>query len=210
MQPISKNELWHAQLALLAAIIMQLTLSGPLRLGPKYLIASFELVLVFVLGFTAPKRHSTTAKINKYIGTLFIVLISIANAVQLAYLIRALIDGSNLPGKTLLSQAIAIFLTNIVVFSLWYWELDSPGLSGITKKRRHSHFQFPQNATVKDENWRPTFFDYLYLSITNSTAFSPTDTMPLSHIAKSLMSVQSLIALLTVVLVTARAVNILG
>ena len=210
MQPIHKNELWHAELALLATILMQLSLSNQLRLGPRYLVAGLELVLVFVLAFTAPRRHSTSAVVHKYIATIFIVLVSLANAVELAYLIKALIDGTNLPGKTLLSQAIAIFLTNIIVFSLWYWELDSPGLSGISKRRKRSHFQFPQNTTHKDENWQPTFFDYLYLSITNSTAFSPTDTMPLSHIAKSLMSMQSLVALLTVVLVTARAVNILA
>ena len=112
----------------------------------------------------------------------------------------------------MLSGAIAIFLTNIIVFCLWYWELDSPGLSGVIKdnKGKPKHFQFPQTVGQKDGNWKPTFFDYLYVSITNSTAFSPTDTMPLSHSAKLLMSAQALVALLTVVLVTARAVNILG
>lgn len=208
MKPITRTELRHAQLALLLAILMQLTLSSSLRLGPRFLVGGLELLLVFALGFTAPKRHDKTETIHKVISTLFIFLVSVANAVQLAFLVRALVDGSNLPGKTLLSQAIAIFLTNIIVFGLWYWEMDSPGLSGTVRDDNNVHFQFPQQTANKP--WKPTFFDYLYLSITNSTAFSPTDTMPLTHIAKLLMSAQALVSLLTVVLVTARAVNILG
>ncbi len=93
------------------------------------------------------------------------------------------------------------------MFGLWYWELDSPGLSG--RHKEDEHFQFPQEEH-KESHWHPTFFDYLYVSLTNGTAFSPTDTMPLTHIAKALMSIQALISLITVVLVTARAVNILG
>lgn len=209
MKPITKNELWHAQITLLLAIFLQLTLSNSLRLGPRYLIAGLELLLVFAFGFTAPRRHNNTESLHKVLSTIFIFLVSLANAVQLGFLTRALIDGSSLPGKTLLSDAIAIFLTNIIVFGLWYWELDSPGLSG-TRSKAKTHLQFPQSISEKHEAWRPTFFDYLYLSITNSTAFSPTDTMPLTHIAKALMSAQALVALLTVVLVTARAVNILG
>jgi uncharacterized membrane protein len=85
--------------------------------------------------------------------------------------------------------------------------MDSPGLSGHHNKETE-HFLFPQEAAKK--SWAPTFFDYLYVSLTNSTAFSPTDTLPLTHTAKLLMSGQALISLLTVVLVTARAVNILG
>lgn len=210
MQPISKNELWHAQLTLLVAIALQLTLDSSLRFGPQYLVVGLELALVFALGFTAPRRHSTAALIHKVISIVFISLVSIANAIQLFLLIKVLVEGSSLPGKTLLTGAIAIFITNIIVFGLWYWELDSPGLSGQDKKHKHMNFQFPQMTNKKDENWKPTFFDYLYTSITNSTAFSPTDTMPLTHIVKFLMSAQSLVALLTVVLVTARAVNILG
>lgn len=210
--PMSRSELWHAQAVLLLAIILQLTLSDALRVGPKYLVAALELLLVFGIGFTAPKRHSTTESVHKAFSTLLIALVSLANAGQLALLTKALIQGSSLPGKTLLAGALAIFLTNIIMFCLWYWELDSPGLSGRHKFGQPAHFQFPQMSGTPGgvSSWRPTFFDYLYVSLTNSTAFSPTDTMPLTHIAKSLMSVQALISLLTVVLVTARAVNILG
>ncbi len=210
MHPIGRKELWHAQATILLAIVLQLTLTDSLRIGPKYLVAALELLLVFAIGFTAPRRHSSLATSNKIFSTLLIALVSLANAGQLALLIKALVNGTQLPGRTLLTGALAIFITNIIMFGLWYWELDSPGLSGRHRFSKKVHLQFPQTSDREAGSWHPTFFDYLYVSITNSTAFSPTDTMPLTHIAKSLMSVQALISLLTVVLVTARAVNILG
>jgi hypothetical protein len=109
---------------------------------------------------------------------------------------------------------VAIFLTNIIVFGLWYWELDSNGIQGQSTKVRPVDFLFPQMTpgehVVERGLWVPTFFDYLYISITNATAFSPTDSQPLSHRAKLLMASQSLISLITVALVAARAVSILS
>jgi uncharacterized membrane protein len=207
MHPIDRKELWIAELTLLLAIFLQISLSQQLRLGSKYTVAGLLFLLVIAIAFTAPRRHIGKGTSHVTFATLLIGLVSVANAGELGLLINALIHGtSGLPGKSLLSGAFAIFLTNIIVFGLWYWELDGPGLSG-RHKSEADHFQFPQN---RNNNWRPLFFDYLYTSLTNSTAFSPTDTMPLTHIAKALMSAQALIALLTVVLVTARAVNILG
>ncbi len=208
MKPISRREFWHALGALILVIILQLTISSKLRIGHNHLIAGLEVVLVLLIGFTAPRRHRTTPHINRSISYVLIALISIANAGALFLLTRALLHGSDIPGQDLLRGALAIFLTNIVVFGLWYWELDSPGLSGRRHQDRPKHFQFPQNASGH-ANWQPTFFDYLYTALTNGTAFSPTDTLPLTHSAKALMSTQSLISLITVVLVTARAVNIL-
>jgi uncharacterized membrane protein len=207
MHPIDRKELWIAELTLGLAIILQLSLSEKLRLGPKYMVAGLLLLLVVAVAFTAPQRHIGKSFSHVTFATLLIGLVSIANASELGMLINALIHGSSgLPGKSLLAGAFAIFITNIIVFGLWYWELDSPGLSG-RHKASADHFQFPNRP---NSSWRPLFFDYLYVSLTNSTAFSPTDTMPLTHAAKALMSAQALIALLTVVLVTARAVNILG
>jgi uncharacterized membrane protein len=208
MQPIESTELWHAQAAILIAIILQLTVAEPLRFGPKFLVAALELLLVFGITYTGPRRHKESAQTHFTISVLLIGLVSVANAVELGLLTRALIEGANLPGKSLLSGAAAIFLTNIIMFGLWYWELGSPGLSG-RHRGDHKHFLFPQNQQ-KEGSWQPHFTDYLYVSLTNGTAFSPTDTMPLTHTAKALMSIQALVSLLTVVLVTARAVNILG
>lgn len=209
MHPIGRKELWYAQLAILLAIVLQLTVAEPLRIGPKYLVAALELLLVFGISYTGPRRHRESARTHLTVAALLIGLVSLANACELGLLIKALIHGAALPGKSLLSGALAIFLTNIIMFGIWFWELGSPGLSGRYKYEAGHHFLFPQ-AQLNDSKWQPLFTDYLYVSLTNSTAFSPTDTMPLTHAAKALMSIQALISLLTVVLVTARAVNILG
>jgi uncharacterized membrane protein len=209
MHPISRRELWYAQLAILIAIALQLSLPDELRIGSKYLVAGLELLLVFGIWFTAPRRHRGAEVPHRTISILLIGLISLANAGQLALLIQALINGADLPGKSLLTGALAIFITNMIMFGLWYWELGSPGLSGRHSEEKDAHFLFPQKQ-LDEKSWVPSFFDFLFLSLTNSTAFSPTDTLPLTHMAKLLMSIQALISLLTVVLVTARAVNILG
>ncbi len=207
MHPIGRKELWHAQATLIAAIVLQLAISSDLRVGSKYAIAALEGLLVLGIWLTAPKRHQVFGQLNRTIAFLLIGLVSFANAGALILLINALISGSQIPGHDLLVSAFAIFITNIIMFGLWFWEMDSPGLSG-HHKGESEHFLFPQEAAKR--NWTPSFFDYLYVSITNGSAFSPTDTMPLTHAAKGLMSIQALISLLTVVLVTARAVNILG
>jgi hypothetical protein len=210
VHPIGRKELWHAQLVFLLAVILQFTIPSHLRWGDKYTIAIIELILIGGIGITAPKRHISFKSFNRTVAVLLIGVVSFANLSSLGLVINGLLNGSPVPGKQLVVAAFAIFITNIIVFSLWYWEIDSPGLSGLHSYSRNKKFQFPQNSDRSDDSWRPTYFDYLYVSITNSTAFSPTDTMPLTHFAKSIMSTQALISLLTVVLVTARAVNILG
>ncbi|HET7827249.1 MAG TPA: hypothetical protein VFK97_00070 [Candidatus Saccharimonadales bacterium] len=212
VHPIGRRELWHAQLVFLLAVLLQFTLPHQLRVGDRWTIAVIELILIGGIGISAPKRHISFKGFNRTIAVLLIGVISFANITSLWLVINGLLNGSNVPGKTLVTAAFAIFITNIIAFSLWYWELDSPGLTGVKKHDTDPQFDFPQmeSQLPHHKNWEPTYFDYLYLSVTNSTAFSPTDTMPITHFTKALMSVQALIALLTVVLVTARAVNILG
>ena len=210
MQPINKKDLHFAQIAVVIAIILQLTISADLQAGPRYFIPLLEVLLVFIVTITAPLRHSRTPALHKLISLMLIGIISFANATQLILITNALLHGSGVHGKDLLISAAAIFITNIIMFSLWYWELDSPGLSGQHNPNKQDDFLFTQQTNPKYKNWQPAYADYLYLSVTNSTAFSPTDTLPLTHSAKLLMSAQALISLLTIVLVTARAVNILG
>ena len=106
-----------------------------------------------------------------------------------------------------------IWLTNFLVFGLWYWELDrgGPGKRA-TGNDLPPDFLFPQMSddTIEPPNWRPRFFDYLYVSLTNAMAFSPTDTMPLTAMAKGVMGVHALVSIVTIGLIVARAVNILG
>ena len=211
-ESIKRREMVYAQTALLIAIALELTLDKSLVVGPKYVIAILELILVFGIGVTAPLKHSLGARLRRDFSLCLIALISLANAASMVLVARDLIQGSAVQGRQLIFAAFAIFVTNIIIFSLWFWEIDSPGLTGIGKHDNAPKFQFPQMAIniPETKDWEPTYFDYLYLSSTNSTAFSPTDAMPMTHGAKLLMGLQAFVSLLTVILVTARAVNILG
>jgi hypothetical protein len=142
-----------------------------------------------------------------------IAAISLANLWSAGHLIRGLIRHKDLSDAgTLLANGAAIYVTNIVSFGLWYWEFDRGGpVARAQAQRAYPDFLFPQMSSpeLASPNWAPNFIDYLYVSFTNATAFSPTDTMPLSRWAKLLMGVQSAVSLATVGLVIARAINIL-
>ncbi len=209
-KPKLLEPIWHAQIAIILAVILQLLLSPALTFGPRYLMAILELLLVASVGFTRPKVDNRNAKAHRFLSMGLIYLISFANIVSLVLVSRALIGGVQINGHRLIVSGIAIYLTNIVMFGLWYWEMDSTGLSGFTETNREDDFLFPQMSNKNYENWEPRFIDYLYISVTNATAFSPTDTLPLTHRAKLIMTAQSLASLLTVALVAARAVNILS
>ena len=119
----------------------------------------------------------------------------------------------NLGGGELLLTAFVIWITNVIVFGIWYWEIDLGGpVARCMSEREHPDFQFPQdeNPGLKRPGWRPKLWDYLYVSLTNSIAFSPTDAMPLTRHAKALMGLESAISVVTVLLVAARAVNVLA
>jgi hypothetical protein len=131
--------------------------------------------------------------------------------VLLNYAILTGVVGKN--ARLLLGSGAAIFLTNLIVFGIWYWELDRGGpFARRDAERTHPDFMFPQmaNPAAAPPDWAPRFLDYLYLSVTNVLAFSPTDTMPLVRWAKVMMTVQAVVALSTTALVIARAVNVLN
>ena len=206
------DPVWHVQLAVLVALLLQLVLPDRFTVGPKYALAILEAILLLLLAVTTPKLpvfRSATRRINALI---LIFLISAANIYSLWRVAEVLLGGSVTDGRGLILAAINIYITNIIIFGMWYWELDGGGPG---QRRRVAHterdFLFPQmNMPQPDANWHPTFLDYLYVSATNATAFSPTDTMPLSRRAKMLMLAQSVVSLITIALVAARAVNILS
>jgi uncharacterized membrane protein len=204
-----KRELTQAQAVLLLAIALQLTLDKSLVVGPRYAVIVLELLLVFGIGVTTPLTHSLGARLRRDFSLVLIAIISFANGFSMVLVANSLIKGASVAGRSLIFAALVIFVTNIIIFSLWYWEIDSPGLTGLYRHDSSPKFQFPQMSNSRSK-WEPAYFDYLYLSTTNSAAFSPTDALPLTHGAKALMGAQAFISLLTVVLVTARAVNILG
>jgi len=213
--PSHEEPRWPAQLAVLAAIALQLVLPDLLirGLGNRALLPSLEGVLLLVL-IVSPLRISKESSRLRMVGIALIALITVANMVSLLELIHALLypSGSHAGGRSLVYASIPIWLTNVIVFGLWYWELDRGGPAARQQTRhRQPDFLFPQMSTPGSApGWTPDFLDYLYTSFTNATAFSPTDTMPLTSWAKMLMMLQSLASLITVAVVISRAVNILA
>ena len=136
-----------------------------------------------------------------------------ANIVSVILLVHHLLaGGKNTSGKALVYAALAVWLTNVIVFGLWFWEVDKGGPAARSgQHERIPDFLFPQmtDQRITSSEWRPGFIDYLYVAFTNATAFSPTDTMPLTQMAKLLMTAESLVSMITVIVVAARAVNIL-
>ncbi len=205
---------WPALLAVVAAAALQLILPQTLirGLGNRGLIPALELALIVVLLIANPGRISKEESRLRIVGIALIALITIANVVSLIELIHALLYGTKAGGRPLVYASVPIWLTNIIVFGLWYWELDRGGPAARQQpSHRQPDFLFPQMSTPGSApGWTPRFLDYLYTSFTNATVFSPTDTMPLTAWAKFLMMLQSLASLVTVAVVVSRAVNILS
>jgi uncharacterized membrane protein len=215
LHPIARRELFHAQATLLAAVALQIAvwkINHQLLVGPQYLIIPTEIVMIVLVGLIAGAQTLKRLGINHLLATIFLALISLANASSLVLVLQSLIIGhADVSGTELLTSALAIFGTNIIVYALWYWEIDSPGLSGKRWSKHDQDFEFTQQDLRKDfPKWRPEFFDYLYVSVTNAINFAPSDARPLTHVAKLLMGSQALISIFTLALVIARSVSILG
>jgi uncharacterized membrane protein len=206
---------WPAAGAVAAVAVAQLLLPEGLLPGPNWVPPLVETLLLAVLLAAEPGRLTPNSEGRlRHVSLALIGLIGLVNAASLVRLLSKLISGAFADGGTLLRGAAAVWLTNVVVFGLLYWELDRGGPLGRVGARPspdHPDLQFPQDTApaMAAQGWRPDFFDYLFVSLTSSTAFSPTDTMPLTRRAKGLMGFQSLVSFLTVGLVAARAVNVL-
>jgi uncharacterized membrane protein len=205
---------WPVSLAILATAALQAMLPEHLSLTGRWVLPAVQAGILVALVLANPFRVNRTSVVVRALGLLVVALASLANAWSVAHLVIGLADGTETDSAAvLLAVGGNIWLTNVIVFSVWYWELDRGGPAA----RAHGvdpypDFLFPQMATpeVAPADWEPEYPDYLYVSFTNATAFSPTDTLPLSRWAKFAMLVQSAISLVTAALVIARAVNILG
>ena len=215
LQRITKGELLHAQIALAVAIALQLLvwkMNDDLLAGPQFLLIPTEIGLAVLISFTVNMRTAHERGINHLFAVILLGLISVANVSSLLLVLHSLvITHATFSGPELLTSAIAILLTNVIVYALWYWEIDSPGLSRKRWSKHDKDFQFTQQD-LKGEypGWHPQFLDYLYLSVTNAVNFASADARPLTHAAKLLMGSQALISVLTLALVLARSVSILG
>jgi uncharacterized membrane protein len=204
---------WAPQSVVLAAILLDLSLPDRVTAGPSWLLPALEGVLLVGLMIASPTLHLRRSALRRRLALAMIGLVSAANIFSLVELCRLLVRGHPENGRSLIGAGAVLWLTNVLLFGLWYWELDRGGpLARRLREKDAPDFLFVQemNPQFAPRDWQPGLVDYLYLSFTNATAFSPTDTMPLSAAAKWLMSVQALTSLVTVGLVVARAVNILS
>jgi hypothetical protein len=182
---------------------------------PRYALPVMELLLLAGLSAADPGRIDKRDNRLRLLGIVIIAALSLANIAAGARLVSTIIGGHR-QGETaarLFVNGGSVYITNIIAFGLWYWELDRGGPAARTfGLRPHPDFLFPQMTApeLAPPDWEPTFVDYFYLSFTNATAFSPTDVMPLARWAKLTMALQSAVALVVVALVVSRAINILG
>jgi len=183
--PPAGESVWPAQITVLAAIGLQ---------------------------FATPKELEGEHPRRRAMAIGLIAFVSAANIYSLTELSKFLLHHEVSNGHQLIVSGVLIWLTNFLIFALWYWETDrgGPGKRAAGEDGPPD-FLFPQmtDDRIEPRDWRPHFIDYLYVSLTNATAFSPTDTMPLTPTAKSIMGIQGLVSLVTIGLIVSRAVNIL-
>jgi hypothetical protein len=204
---------WEPQLLVACAIALQLSLSDAVTIGPTWLLPALEGALLIGLVIVSPHPNVRHSPLRRRVAIGMVGFVSAANVASLILLVHYLLHGTaKATGRELILSGIVLWVTNVLLFGLWYWEVDRGGpVARACGQDDHPDFLFPQMTDPKwaPADWRPRLIDYLYVSLTNATAFSPTDTMPLTATAKWMMSAQALASLVTVGLVVARAVNIL-
>jgi hypothetical protein len=213
-----------AAVAVVAAIVLYAALPSRLLIGPRYVVPGLEMILFIPLLLANARRMNRENRHLRRLSIALLLLIAVSNLLALGLLIRALVIGQATAGGQLLGAAGQVWLTSVLVFALAFWELDRGGpISRVRVERPRlptADFRFPQDEdhdavsevarrSSGKSGWAPGFLDYFYVSVTNSSAFSPTDTMPLSGRAKLLMAVESVSALALSLLVVSFGVGLL-
>jgi uncharacterized membrane protein len=204
---------WGPQVVVACAIALGLALPNKLTLGPYWLLPAIEGLLLVALFIATPHPRMRHSPLRRRVAIALIGLVSAVNIFSLVELVRYLLQGARTAGRPLIFAGVALWLTNVLLFGLWYWQLDGGGPQArALDPGGQRDFMFPQmdKTQFAPPGWKPGVIDYLYLAFTNATAFSPTDAMPLTQSAKALMAAQALTSLLVVALVVGRAVNILS
>ena len=202
---------WPASLALLACVGLYVVLPNRLVVGPHWVLPVLVALPLIPLSARRHRHPDESAWIRQATMGL-IALVTLANVASMALLVDHLLNSHISQGRNLIYSAVAVWLTNVIVYGLWLWEIDrgGPHLRASGEKLQPD-IQFPQmeNPDQAPPNWRPRFADYLYTSFANGTSFAPADAMPLSLRAKALFASESVVSLITIAVVAARAVNIL-
>jgi hypothetical protein len=212
-RPTAGARRWTAATATALAIGLQLLLPPDMTLQARYVLPGVEFALLLVLFASDPARMSRESAWLRALGLSISGLVGVSNGIAVVLLVDSLPHGRETNALELLRSGGEVWLINMLAFALFYWELDRGGPAARAAARKdRPDFLFPQmqSPDMADPDWEPHFVDYLYLAFTNSTAFSPTDVLPLSRWAKLLMMLQAGISVVIVALVVARAVNVLG
>ncbi len=200
---------WAAIIGILAIGVLYAFLPQRLRIGPNWLLLVIEIVALLPLVFILLTQRQFSHNVIRIYIMILLGIVTLALAISILLLIISL--PSNRHATDLLGSAAVLWSVNILVFALWYWEIDG---GGPAKRHQTGHqaadFMFPQQANGNDGSWAPHFLDYLFLAFTGSTALSPADTFPLTRPAKALMMIEAMLSLTIIVLLAARAINILG
>jgi uncharacterized membrane protein len=204
---------WPMALAVVAAILLQVGTPHKGRVAGWWVFPVLEVALLVILLFQDPGRIDRRSRGARRLTIALIAVMTIGTLGGVVVLTYDILTGDPSANATdLLGRGAAIWFTNVIVFSLWYWELDRGGpAERAADSGAPLSFAFPENAMPEfaDAGWRPRYPDYLYLAFTNATAFSPTDTLPVRTWAKMTMLLQSAVSLAVAILVVARAINVL-
>jgi hypothetical protein len=200
---------WAAIIGLLVIGILYAFLPQRLRIGPNWLLLAIEIVALLPLAISLLTQRRFSHLTIRIYAMILLGIVTLALAISILLLIISL--PTNKHATDLLGSAAILWSVNILVFGLWYWEIDG---GGPIKRHQSGHqaadFMFPQQVNGNDGSWAPHFLDYLFLAFTGATALSPADTFPLTRPAKTLMMIEAILSLTIIVLLAARAVNILG
>jgi uncharacterized membrane protein len=202
---------WPASVALVVCVTLYVLLPDRLVVGPHWLL---PVLVALPLGPLSARRHrhpDESVWIRHAVIAL-VALVTLANVASMVLLVHHLLVGKVSQGRKLIYSAVAVWLTNVILYGIWFWEVDRGGPHRrASKDKLVIDLQFPQmeNPGLAPEGWRPHFTDYLYTSFANGTSFAPADAMPLTFRMKLLFTSESIVSLVTIAIVAARAVNIL-
>lgn len=204
---------WPMALAVIVSIALQIGTPRRGRLPVWWVFPLIEIVVLAVVIIQDPGRIDRRSNTARRLTIALIAIMTMGTTTGLVVLMLDILRSvQGVTATVLLGRGASLWVTNVIVYSLWFWEIDRGGpaerAAGSTIR---PSFAFPENATpeLAPEGWIPRYPDYLYLSFTNATAFSPTDTLPVQTWAKMTMMLESVVSLVTAILVIARAINVL-
>lgn len=208
------DPIWQLQLGIVVIMVLQFFTDDSFLPYDKLVIIGLEAALLAALAIVTSDGYHRVSRFRRLLALLLIAIVAVINIFSLVFLVGALLFDhmAEVGGQSLLLNGFTIYVTNIFMFALLYWEMDGGGPDHRVSSGRQRDFIFPQviYPAVARDGWLPGFIDYLYLSTTNVTNFASADTVPISHRAKVAMMIQALVSVTTVVLVATRAIGILA